>query len=80
MHQRLDAALDAQAPRLLGALGLRLALAAALVVEAQPPLHHLVGVALRVVAVDAEVVVLRARTGDKSASSRNQQPRHLVPQ
>lgn len=58
MHQGLDAALDAQPPGLLRALGLRLTLAAALIIQAQPPLHHLVGVALCVVAVDTEVIVL----------------------
>ena len=58
MHQRLDAALDAEAPGVPGALCGGRRLAAALVVQAQAQLVHLVLVVLGVVAGDAKVVVL----------------------
>ena len=61
VDQRLDAALDAQTPALLGALGGLPALAVAVVVQAQAPLDHLVLVAFSGVAVDAQVKVLRRR-------------------
>lgn len=61
VDEGLDAALDAQPSRLLGALGLLLSLVVALIVQTQAPLNHLVVVALSVVAVDAEVVVLADR-------------------
>lgn len=53
MHQRLNAALDAEASTLLWALVGLAALVVAVVVQAQSPLHHLVLVALGVVAVNA---------------------------
>lgn len=58
MDQGLDAALDAEAPGLLGALGLWLTLTAALIIKTQPPLYHLMGMALCVVAIDTKVVIL----------------------
>lgn len=58
VDEGLDAALDAQPSRLLGALGLLLSLVVALIIQTQAPLNHLVVMALSVVAVDAEVVVL----------------------
>lgn len=58
VDEGLNAALDAQPSRLLGALRLLLPLAVALIVQTQAPLNHLVVMALSVVAVNAEVVVL----------------------
>lgn len=59
--QGLDAALDGQAPTLPDAPERRLPLVAALIglsIQAQPHLHHLVGVALGGVAAHAKVVGL----------------------
>lgn len=70
VDQGLDAALDAQPSRLLGALGLLLSLVVALVVQTQAPLDHLVVMALSVVAVDAEVVVLQGKKRQSSAGGR----------
>jgi len=53
VDQGLDAALDAQPPALLGALGGLATLAVAVVVQAQAPLDHLMLVAFGVVAVNA---------------------------
>lgn len=58
MDQGLDAALDAETSALLRALGGFSTLAIAVIVYTQAPLHHLVLMALNVVAVNAEVVVL----------------------
>lgn len=53
MDQGLDAALDAEASALLRALRGLCILAVTVVVYAQAPLHHLMFMALCVVAVDA---------------------------
>lgn len=58
VHQGLYAALNAQTPALLRALGGLATLAVAVIVQAETPLDHLVFVALSVVAVDAQVEVL----------------------
>lgn len=67
VDEGLNAALDAQPSRLLGALRLLLPLAVALIVQTQAPLNHLVVMALSVVAVNAEVVVLKAKKTQSSA-------------
>lgn len=66
VDEGLNAALDAQPSRLLGALRLLLPLAVALIVQTQAPLNHLVVMALSVVAVNAEVVVLKAKKTQSS--------------
>lgn len=53
VDQGLNAALDAQTPTLLRALGGLTTLAVAVIVQAQAPLDHLMLVAFRVVAVNA---------------------------
>lgn len=70
VDEGLDAALDAQPSRLLGALGLLLSLVVALIIQTQAPLNHLVVMALSVVAVDAEVVVLQEKKSQSSAADR----------
>ena len=60
VDQGLDAALDAQTPTLLRALGGLATLAVAVVVQAQAALDHLMLVAFRVVAVNAKINVLIA--------------------
>lgn len=65
VHQRLDAALNAQTPALLRALGGLAALAVAVIVQTETPLDHMVFVALSVVAVDAQVKVLEQKTKKK---------------
>ena len=67
VDEGLNAALDAQPSRLLGALRLLLPLAVALIVQTQAPLNHLVVMALSVVAVNAEFVVLKAKKTQSSA-------------
>lgn len=64
VHQRLYAALDAQTPALLWALGGLTTLAVAVIIQTETPFDHLVFVALSVVAVDAQVKVLQ-RVGEK---------------
>ena len=58
VYQRLDAALDAQTPRVPGALRGSGRLVVALVVQAQAQLVHLVLVAFSVVAGDAQIIIL----------------------
>lgn len=53
MDQGLDAALDTEATAFLWTLGGLSSLATAVVVETQAPLHHLMLVALSIVAVNA---------------------------
>ena len=58
MHQRLDAALDAQAAGVSRALRGGSLLVVALVIKPQPELLHLVVVVFSVVAGDTQVIIL----------------------
>ena len=58
MNEGLDAALNTEATRVSGALSGCSCLVAALIVQAEAELLHLVLVALSVVACDAKVVIL----------------------
>lgn len=58
MDQGLDATLDAQTPRFLGALRLLFSLAIALIIQAQAPFNHFMIMTLSVVAVNAKVIIL----------------------
>lgn len=58
MHQRLDAALDAETTRVTRVLGGGSSLVVALIIKTQSKFLHLVLVALNVVASDAKIIIL----------------------
>lgn len=62
MDQGLNASLNTQTPALLWALGCFSTLAVVVIIQAKTPLHHWVLVALRVVAINAEIKVLEKKS------------------
>lgn len=56
--------MDAEPTGFLGALGLLFPLAVPVIIQAQAPLQHLMLMALAVVAVNAEVVILKSKVRD----------------
>lgn len=67
MHQRLDAALDAETTRVTRILSGSCSLVVALIIETQSKFLHLMFMALGVIASDAKIIILQKEGGKKDS-------------